>query len=189
MEENLTDALMMAGAVLIFVIALTISMSSFSEMRTQIDEIIEMDSRVDLAQDATGYLNYMTTSSDIREVGIETIVSSMYRVAKENYVVYIKANGLDNDVLMKFKDTGRSELDIEEQTFPDGTSSIGKNDKVLYIDINGKNSNITYILDEKGVYNALKDKTFREYLGVYQEKSEASEANKTTYRVITYVEV
>jgi len=194
MEDNLTDALMMAGAILIFVIALTVSMSSFSEMRAQIDEIMEMDSRVDLAQDNAGnYLNYITTSSDIRVVGIETVVSSMYRVAKENYVIYLKLtdpSDLPSDKLMKLVDTGKS--GIEDQYFPDG-EKISQNDKVLFIDINGKNSNVNALLEtvtgSNKIYEILAGKKFKEYLGVYQEKTDANEANRTTYRVITYVEV
>ena len=42
---------------------------------------------------------------------------------------------------------------------------------------------------EEGLYEKLKDKKFKEYLGVYQEKTDESvdRINKTTYRVITYV--
>lgn len=195
MEENLYDALIMAGAILIFVIALTVSMSSFTEMRTQIDEIVEMDSRVDLVKDDKCYLNYISTnpdSLDIRVVGIETIVSSMYRVAKENYVVYIKTNDEDYGLAktMKLKDQG-----LSAQYY--GTKEVIKdNDDILQITINGINSDATTLLrkkkpdeDGKGLYNKLKGKKFEEYLGVYQENTGASEVNRTTYRVITYVEV
>lgn len=90
MEDNISDALIMAGAILIFVIALTISMSSFTTMRTQIDQIVELDYKLDLIRDEDGnYMNYHTSESDVRIVGVETVVSSMYRVKKENYVIYI----------------------------------------------------------------------------------------------------
>lgn len=193
MVDNLSDALIMAGAVLIFVLALTVSMSSFTVMRTQIDEIVELDSRIDLAKNDKGYLNYISTSPDnldIRVVGIETIVSSMYRVAKENYVIYIKTKDYKygDATGMYLKDEG-----LSSQSY--GTEEIIKDDeKILQITINGTNSDATTLLkdtdeDGKGLYNKLKDKKFKEYLGVYQENTGASEANRTTYRVITYVEV
>jgi len=191
MEENLYDALIMAGAILIFVIALTVSMSSFTEMRTQIDEIVEMDSRVDLVKNDKGYLNYISTnpdSLDIRIVGIETLVSSMYRVSKENYVVYIKASDYGEAKTMRLKDKGLS------AQYYGAEEIIKDDDNILQITINGANSDATTLLkntDEggKGLYDELKDKKFKEYLGVYQENTGASEANRTTYRVITYVEV
>ena len=187
MEENLYDALIMAGAVLIFVIALTVSMSSFTEMRTQIDEIVEFDSRVDMVQDDTGkYLNYISTSSeDIRVVGIETIVSSMYRLEKENYVIYIKTKDHKYGTATPTK---LSREDLPAQKYGEETI-INDNEEILKITINGVNSNATTLLNNKDLYDELKGRKFEEYLGVYQENTEASEANRTTYRVITYVEV
>ena len=38
--ENATDALIMAGSVLIFLIALSVCVSSFTTLRTEIDQII-----------------------------------------------------------------------------------------------------------------------------------------------------
>lgn len=192
--ENVTDALYMAAAILIFVVALTVSMSSFTTMRTQIDDIVEMDERIDLARDENNYLNYKTTSSDIRTVGIETVVSSMYRVAKENYVIYIKAknltlpDGVETTLSEIASDSGKI---FDEQSFPDGEDPIEVSDDIIYIDINENNSDIDVLLNDNGVYEALKDKKFKEYLGVYQEKSAVGvdDSNKITYRVITYVEV
>lgn len=193
MVDNLSDALYMAGAILIFVIALTVSMSSFTEMRTQIDEIIEADSKLELVTDEQGYINYMSGKDelnedlDVRVVGPETVVSSMYRVAKENYIVYIKMDNIPSEI-----DTiTLSQKGLDAQKYK-GTDIIEKNDEIIEITINGQNSNIDVLLEDKGLYKALiKDngKKFKEYLGVYQESSGADEANKTTYRVVTYVEI
>lgn len=189
MVDNLTDALYMAGAILIFVIALTVSMSSFTEMRAQIDEIIESDSKLELVTDEEGYINYVSGKDelDVRIVGPETVVSSMYRVAKENYIVYIKMNDIPSGI----KTTKLSKKGLEAQKYK-GTDIIGKNDEIIEITINGQNSNIDVLLNDKGFYEKLtknNGKKFKEYLGVYQESSGADEANKTTYRVVTYVEI
>lgn len=188
MDENLSEALMMAGAILIFVIALTVSMSSFTEMRTQIDNIVEYDSRLDLVKDSNDkYLNYMTTGSDIRIVGVETIVSSIYRVAKENYIVYIKMNNIPS---------GIEKITLTEPQKYNNQEIIGTTEEIIEITINGKNSDATTLLKDtndggKGLYKALKDKKFEEYIGAYQEATGegVNQANKTTYRVITYKEV
>ena len=175
MVDNLTDAIMMAGAVLIFIIALTTSMSTFTTMRSQIDSIIEYDYKLDLVTDSEGnYINYHTSDSDIRTVGVETIVSSMYRVKQENFVIYIL--GLDNI---------NNGITQEEITI----NKVKTN--AIKISIDGDNWDIEKILNDDGLYNKMKDKKFKEYLGVYQIETDGGvdEINKTTYRVITYEEV
>lgn len=96
MEENLSDAILMAGAMIIFIIALTFSMSSFRVVTKTIDEILQHDARIDLITDEHhNYLNYETAGgneSKSRTVGIETVISSIYRISKENYIVYINTD-------------------------------------------------------------------------------------------------
>lgn len=172
MEENVSDALMMAGAMIIFILALTFSMSSFTTVRTTIDEIFQRDTKVDLVTDEShNYLNYMKAEDDsIRTVGIETVISSIYRLSKENYKVYINT------------DIELSEL--EEMTV-DNTKYFSRNDNDnSYTYELTIHSNINF----EELYGKLKDKGFKEYLGIYQEKSGASSENKPKYRVITYVQ-
>ena len=190
--ENVSDALYIAGAVLMLVIALTVAMSSFSTIRTQIDEIIQSDAQVDLATEEDGsYINYILSSdqSDIRTVGVETIISSMYRVLKENYNLYIK-----------LKDpSGLTTINATREivySAPDGTNStlINAGGKLIEISLAGSGINseedIERLLGTNGLYEKLKGKKFKEYLGVYQEATDTSvsEINKATFRVITYIE-
>ena len=190
--ENVSDALYIAGAVLMLVIALTVAMSSFSTIRTQIDEIIQSDAQVDLATEEDGsYINYILSSdqSDIRTVGVETIISSMYRVLKENYNLYIK-----------LKDpSGLTTINATREivySAPDGTNStlINAGDRLIEISLAGSGINseedIERLLGTNGLYEKLKGKKFKEYLGVYQEATDTSvsELNKATFRVITYIE-
>lgn len=69
-----------------------------------------------------------------------------------------------------------------------GSEIINSTEKVIKISINGENYNIENLL-KNGLYDIMKDKKFKEYLGVYQLATDESVAdvNKTTYRVITYV--
>lgn len=188
MADNLSDAIILAGAILIFIVALTVSMSSFTTMTEQIDTIIQHDYKLDLVTDENGnFINYHTSDSDVREVGVETVVSSMYRVPKENYVVYIA--GFNVSEITDLKNKGIVFVNLNDEQFYNDDSIAYKD--VIKISISGANSNIGKILNstEGDLYNVLKNKKFKEYLGVYQLKTDDSveEINKTTYRVITYV--
>lgn len=95
--ENATDALYIGFAMLIFVVALSICISSFSTQISQIDEIVLADERLDTstrvnAAGETEFMNYISYSETSREVGVETIVNTLYRSYKENYIVYLKLN-------------------------------------------------------------------------------------------------
>ena len=82
--ENATDALKMAASVLMFVLALSISINAFGEAR-QTSQII-LDYR-DREYDYTYVENNGTTQ---RIVGAETIVPSIYKAYKENYKIVFK---------------------------------------------------------------------------------------------------
>lgn len=89
--ENASDAIIMAGAVLIFVIALTVAMTVFSQARATIDTVV-------YASDRTNYYEYleMDISNNIKNriVGLETIIPTLYKYYKENYtVVFLDESG------------------------------------------------------------------------------------------------
>ena len=85
--ENAADALKMAAAVLIFVLALSISINAFSEARQASDIILQYNDReyeytyVEENKDDEG--NVLTE----RIVGIESIIPSIYKAYKENYKI------------------------------------------------------------------------------------------------------
>lgn len=183
--ENATDALIMAGSVLIFLIALSVCVSSFTTLRTEIDQIIEQTETVDMAQKNGEYVNYIKKSDDaIRVVGSETVVSSMYRAKKENYVIYIVLkNSLRNSkefekrgMIVKIPDIKKSADNIIINKSKNVIKLIGSYD-------------FDDILNKLKLYESIKDKKFEEYLGVYQDNTDATEENKITYRIITYVEI
>ena len=179
--ENATDALIMAGSVLIFLIALSVCVSSFTTLRTEIDQIIEQTETVDMAQKNGEYVNYIKKSDDaIRVVGSETVVSSMYRAKKENYVIYIvliNSNEFEKrGMIVKIPDIKKSADNI----------IINKSDNVIKLI---GSYDFDYILNELKLYESIKDKKFEEYLGVYQDNTDATEENKITSRIITYIEI
>jgi len=88
--ENASDAIIMAGAMLIFVIALTVSMTVFSQVRSASDDII-------FSTDPANYYEYLDTEGTNvknRIVGLETIIPTLYKYYKENYtVVFLDRTG------------------------------------------------------------------------------------------------
>lgn len=181
--ENATDALIMAASVLMLIIALTVSISSFSNLKSQVDDIITTSEQTDLAKDETGgYINYLKNSKDIRVVGSETLIASIRRVEKENYKIYI--------VTATGDDLGLETSRAVKQEYTNGsTTEILVNDgaEIIEISLSGKNNDVSKILNES-FYNKVKNMKFKEYLGIYQNNTEASEENKETYRIITYVQ-
>lgn len=79
--ENAVDSLKIAFGVLIFTVALSISISTFSNARRAIDGITTIK---DKTQEYV-YLEPSTTSN--RDVGIETIIPALYKAYSENYRV------------------------------------------------------------------------------------------------------
>ena len=113
--ENAVDALKMAAAILIFIIAIASSFSLFGTAKQTADSIITMrDKQAYLeSADAKGYL--YTTPSSITEngteftdkgdriVNIDDIVSAIYRYSKEKYgVSIIDLNGTKGTVIARY---------------------------------------------------------------------------------------
>lgn len=191
--ENASDALIMAANVLLFVIALTVCISSFSMLRQGVDNIIGETEVVKLANDSDTYINYIESrnNSSIRKVGAETVVASMVRSIKENYVVYIKLNDYgtifngDNAVNQS---KATKDIKIKPLKGTNEKTIITKGDSLIKVTI-GSNSNqeINAKLKNK-LYDFLKDKQYYEYLGEYVNNTEVNIEEKIVYRVITYVE-
>ena len=83
--DNALDALKIAFAVLVFVIALSISMKVFGQAKLVSDEVFYMT-------DKTNFYEYTSgdNSPDGRIVSGETIIPTLYRYYKENFNVIIK---------------------------------------------------------------------------------------------------
>lgn len=202
--ENASDALIMAGEMLIFIVALTVCISSFTKVRVEIDRIVGQKETVQMAKNSDEYVNYIKSkeTNSIRVVGAETLLPSMYRAIKENYVIYIKLNAYDDDYI---KNSGivltKATKDVEAIiSNSDGTTSfhkvISKNDNIIKITIGSKtegiNQNVNKILSDKGnaFFYHIKEMKFYEYLGEYQDWAETgvSSEDRAIHRIITYVE-
>lgn len=98
--ENAAEALTMAGSVLLFVLALSIALLLFTQARETIDILIRNTDRealIDSIDTSTeegrilqGEFYYVANSTNpetIRNVGLETIIPSLYRAYTESYTV------------------------------------------------------------------------------------------------------
>ena len=90
--ENAADALKMAAAVLVFVMALSITINSFTETRIAATTILN---NKDKEYDYTYVEDNGTTE---RLVGLESIIPTIYKAYKENYKVIFDASIKKNNL-------------------------------------------------------------------------------------------
>ena len=210
--ENAAEALKMAAAVLAFVLALGISMSSFSEVR-EVSKII-----LNYKDKEYNYSYIPSDGNTTRKVSVETIVQSIYRAYNENYKIYFYENGNETDPLTIFqKNTVQKEeinyIDLRKQALP----SVEKRNQFIgyilygssYKDPSGKSfkeiqndfKELGIILQEEGLYDKIvSSRGAEEKFGIYYEddeiedssnpddsESNVPQANRIKKRVITYI--
>lgn len=104
--ENAVDALKVAFAILIFALAIALTFSVISNIRHTSDVLFEMsDSNKYYIEGLEGYTYITAGTDDNRQVGVETIIPTIYRYYKENFGVTI----IDRDM----KPVARFDLDTE----------------------------------------------------------------------------
>ena len=204
--ENAVEALKMAFGYMMFVLALTISISSFSQARETIDAIITIKDK------ETNYTYVEPEEKKI--VGIETVIPTMYKAYKENFrVVFYKSytDEANNEPYPLYKSFDRYEvpsptsgteinyidLELEKEDFSGSQAAIEHLNLILNKRPNSMlttDKNYYKFIYPNGLYNELKDKKFEEILGEYYledsqagHETDAIEANKTKKRVITYI--
>ena len=199
MEENIADALKMAGSVLLFVMGLSIAILAFSQARESLS--IEGNPR----------FYYLSKDNDTsRYVGKETIIPAIYRAYKENYKIVFKfpddyylfkqevknAKGLNEEKKISTLDLANQSLssDLASRQFLNGIiygdfeyeNEKSKNDYINKFKITPNDISLYQYLTEKESTYKIK-----EYLGTYYIEdvngtSEVNAVNKTEKRVITY---
>ncbi len=144
--ENATEALKMAGAVLIFVLAISIIILAFGQVRETSDIILSYKDR------ETEYINdeenrYYETNTSVRTVSLETVIPSIFRAYLENYKIVFE--GL-NEPLYKIKNkdgqlVDKYTLDLETNQDKEYRNVVLGTDEqkkefikgILYHDFNG----------------------------------------------------
>lgn len=204
--ENAADALKMAGAVLIFVLAISIAILSFGQVRETADIILDYKDRETVYIDGDYY--YKASGTE-RQVGLETIIPSITRAYLENYKIVF--DGLDNPIyiLNDADKTQKKSLDLESNEDSKNVILANNDQKaeflcgILYHKFKTdkkdfeKKFNIS-LENCSSLYDQLTQAaSITEYLGVYYQDDKSSddkdsntedipEANKTEKRIITY---
>lgn len=213
--ENAAEALKMAGAVLLFLIAISVSIISFGNVREAADTILEYKDRETAYIDGEYY--YSQSTENEREVGLETILPTLSRVYTENYKVVFE--GL-TDPIYTVKKSGEARYCLDAEFDNDIRGSGTTKEKsflsaVIYGDkdnaFNSYKDKIT--LPSVSLYYRLQNilssgsnKKIVEKGGVYYQDDEKNpnieddestedesnigdepEVNKTKKRIITYV--
>ena len=200
--ENAVDALKIGFAVLVFVMALSLTMFMFTNARESADIVLH-------SSDLTAYMEYIEPQegSENRIVGLETIIPTLYKYYKENYtVIFRDASGgflelyetaTNTDLWSSDYTTNRyyggkstrvCSFDVNEETkrHEPWTGSDKENKRMLDIFIQG--GTYTYT-DSRGKQtinfgNGLskyRNKKFIESLGEYEFNANNNEASDTDY--------
>ena len=191
--ENASEALKIAFAVMLFVLALTLSISSFSQANRAVQAITTLRDR------ESEYTYVKPTRGGNRIVGAETIVPTMYKAYRENIeIIFLDKNGNPLPIYNKIDDKGNASgtinyIDLSKESFgEDGTkTAIDVALEHLAVILSGKDSTgryskeIIYHYSSGGFYGYLcNNRRFEERLGEYIQNEGAGEITK---RVITYV--
>ena len=114
--ENAVEALKIAGAVLMFILALSLSISCLSSANSSALNIASMYSR-------EREYRYVKPASDFtRTVGIESIIPAMYQAYEENTEIYFKdKNGNPLPLYYKTNQYGKR-VDSEGNTVDNGST-------------------------------------------------------------------
>lgn len=202
--ENAIDALHIAMAVMIFVLALSISIHAFGEVRQSSQIILDYKDR------EYDYTYVEENGTTRRTVGIETIVPAIYKAYKENYKIVFDTTKIGQTGLYQKKSVDGTDIsifsiDLENEVLGSDSQKeefitailYGKNSKSNFSEwVNIKDKfyrNLGIKLNDDGIYDKIKEKTFIEKLGVYYQEeikgqSNTPYANKTAKRVITYAD-
>lgn len=203
--ENAVEALKIAAGVLLFVLALTVSISCFSQANRAVTSIVSMRDRdTQILYDQIKPSNKLT-----RVVGVETIIPTMYKALDENIDIQfidknkknipiwyeLTQNRDNNKCYIRDKDNQKNDKIIT--SIIDGHISSVAGDpteriKILDIILSGDGKstefkNIHYY--SEGLYKFLEGKTFEEQLGEYYPIDTTNSGSTSTQikkRVITY---
>lgn len=197
--ENAADALKMAAAVLIFVLALSIIILFFGQVRETADTIIDYRDRETQYIDGNYYYKSIGTE---RQVGLETIVPSIIRAYLENYKIVFE--GLNEPIytikLSNGTEIEKYSLDLETNQNTQYKNVVLANDEqkaeflcgILYHNFKTNesqfNKKFNIKIGQKSLYEQLKNAKVTEYLGVYYQEDNESvpNVNKIEKRIITY---
>lgn len=191
--ENAVEALKMAGFMLLFIIALSITMVTLTQAKTTADSLVKNQDRqesyqyVELAEGETKAFSRTVTLSDI--------IPTLYRYAQEDYAVqFYNSDGSPLNVY----ESGemRNGVNVKKNDLDLDTEHWEENGVTRYEEWRGNTTKIKQHVDDVVEFllqPEYKDRQFEERLGTiedYEENQDTNELvpdiNKQYKRVITY---
>ena len=198
--ENAVDALHMAAAVLIFVLALSISINAFGQARQTSQMLVEYNDReleytyVEENTDEAG--NVLTE----RIVGIESVIPTIYKAYRENYkIVFDVSNSKtlttigEDDGLFRKRDNATGDLipNYEIDVDTDDWALAGDEQKLEFLmailygnkidnftDLETKfQSSSGIYLNKEGLYDKIKSVRLKENIGIYYQEEAGIETD------------
>ena len=129
--ENAIEALQMAAAMLVFVVAISVSISAFGEARVTAQVIVDNQDREYLSS----YVEDNGTTERI--VGIESIIPSIYRSYNENFKIVFEAESIigSEGIYQKKVDGDMvpiNYIDLKRETLRDDADKINFIKAILY---------------------------------------------------------
>lgn len=200
--ENATDALKMGAGILIFVLALIISINAFTEARQTSQTVLEYNDREYDLKYEDRYIEENGTTE--RVVSAEAIVTAIYKSYTENYKI---AFDQPNIVLYKKRDSSYiwrdiNYIDLRKESLASvrqrrefiqgilyGLKSFGNTTEQNAKKKEYENLGIQFTVN--GIYDQIKTEKYTEKLGVYYEQDTYDDVNTPTAnfdqkRIITY---
>ena len=189
--ENAVDALHMAASVLIFVLALSISINAFGQARQTADMLVSYNDReysytyVEENTDEAG--NVLTE----RLVGLDSIIPSIYKAYRENYKIVFRDSEtsetaeilLGDDGLYKKRnsETGNYDpvykIDLEKESLAGDEQKLEFLSAILYGkdadnfgDISSRLRNLGISLNSTGLYDKINNEKLKEDIGIYYQE-------------------
>lgn len=131
--ENAASALKMSFAVLIFIIALTITFSCVNKIKETSDFILKNIDKTNFYEKLPS--SNLENINGGREVGIETIIANLYIVDKESFAIKVKAKtssgALGGSTEYEFDLDNMSDSELEEKIIKFKEKYIGKNTRYI----------------------------------------------------------
>lgn len=149
--ENGADALLIAFAVLIFIIALSVSLVTLAQAKSTADVVLFYSDRenfqIPLKDDPENIEN------GGRTVGIDTVIATLYKCKRENFAVNIDGENFDNYT--------NEEMDRKIAEFIESSNSSDKY-RETYVEVNTGGT----IIEENG--EALEQNTWKKMYITYK---------------------
>lgn len=107
--ENATDALLMAFAVLIFIIALSVTLTTLTQAKSAADIVLFYSDRENFQTPLKSDPHNISDGGRI--VGVDTVIATIYRCAKEKFSVKI----VEDSQIYNFEYDLQTEEQIKEE--------------------------------------------------------------------------